>query len=69
MPRGVSHEHGFARIARNEHNVAIDQTDLFGPSRRFAEKGQSSNPTQGGGINRRLRGKGSSKKHYRGSAQ
>lgn len=69
MPRGVQHSEEFGRIASMEHNVAIDQTDLFGPSRRFEEKGQSSNPSSGGGINRSLKGKGKAEKHYRGSKQ
>lgn len=69
MPRGISHDEEFARIAGKEHNVAIDATDMFGPSRRFNEKGQSSNPSSGGGINRALKGTGKSQKHYSGSAQ
>ena len=69
MPRGVQHGMEWSRIASMEHNVAIDQTDLFGPQRRFEEKGQSSNPTSAGGINRALKGKGSSAKHYHGSKQ
>lgn len=69
MPRGVHHGEEFGRISSKEHNVAIDATDLFGPSRRFSEKGQSSNPSSGGGINRPLKGKGKAKKHFSGSAQ
>lgn len=56
MPRGVQHGEEFARIGGMEHNVAIDQTDMFGPSRRFEEKSQGSNPTNAGGINRALKG-------------
>lgn len=57
MPRGIQHQEEFDRIGGMEHNVAIDQTDLFGPSRRFEEKSQMSNPSDGGGINRALKGK------------
>lgn len=66
MPRGIQHSEEFARVASLEHNVAIDQTDLFGPSRRFEEKGQSSNPSSGGGINRSTKGKGNSARTYNG---
>lgn len=57
MPRGVQHSEEFGRIGSMEHNVAIDQTDMFGPSRRYEEKGQSSNPTNAGGINRATKSK------------
>ena len=69
MPRGIQHAEEMARIGSMEHNVAIDATDLFGPSKRFTQKSQSSNPTSGGGINRPLRGTGVAKKDYSGSAQ
>lgn len=71
MPRGVQHAEEFARISSMEHNVAIDQTDLFGPSRRYEEKGQTSNPTNAGGINRPTKGKKAAKSrgHGRGNAQ
>ena len=69
MPRGIQHGEEFGRIGSMEHNVAIDATDLFGPSKRFPQKSQSSNPSSGGGINRPLKGKGSSSKSYSGSAQ
>lgn len=68
MPRGVQHSEEFARIAGMEHNVAIDQTDMFGPSRRFESKGQFSNPSSAGGINRPTKGKGNSKRTYNGKA-
>ena len=64
-----THADEFERIGRLEHNVAIDQTDLFGPSRRFQQKGQESNPSSGGGINRSLKGKGKAGKTFGGSAQ
>jgi len=71
LPRGISHSEEFERIAKLEHNVAIDQTDLFGPSRRYEEKGQTSNPTNAGGINRPLKGKKAAKSrgHSTGNAQ
>jgi hypothetical protein len=69
MPRMPKHDEEFGRIGAMEHNVAIDATDLFGPSKRFEQKSQSSNPTSGGGINRPLRGTGKAKKDYSGSAQ
>jgi hypothetical protein len=66
MPRGLQHAEEFARIAGMEHNVAIDQTDLFGPSRRFEEKSQSSNPSNAGGINRATKGGSKASKPYGG---
>jgi len=69
MPRGVSHDEEFGRISSKEHNVAIDQTDMFGPSRRFNQKGQMSNPSSGGGINRALKGKAQDTLKKKGSAQ
>jgi hypothetical protein len=57
MPRALQHQEEWDRIGGMEHNVAIDQTDMFGPSRRFEEKSQSSNPSNAGGINRPTKGK------------
>ena len=65
-----THSDEFARISSGEHNVAISaEHEVFGPSKRFTNKSQTSNPSQGGGINRPLKGKGSSSKGYSGSAQ
>ena len=69
MPRGIQHQEEFDRIGGMEHNVAIDQTDMFGPSRRFEEKSQMSNPSDGGGINRSLKGKPQDVLRGMGSAQ
>ena len=69
MPTVGGHSEEFKRIGSMEHNVAIDQTDMFGPSRRFEKKGQMSNPSSGGGINRSLKGKGKAKKRTDKSAQ
>ena len=69
MPRGIQHAEEFERIGSMEHNVAIDQTDMFGPSRRFEEKSQMSNPSDGGGINRALKGKPQDELRRMGSKQ
>jgi hypothetical protein len=59
-----THADEFARIAEKEHNVAIGQHDMFGPSAEFPNKSQVSNPTQSGGINRPLKGMGTSGPMY-----
>lgn len=65
MPRGVSHDEEFGRISSKEHNVALGaKSAVLAANKRFSSKGQSSNPTSGGGINRPLKGKGKSKKGY-----
>jgi len=70
MPRGVSHDGEFARIASHEHNPSKGPTSSgFGPSKRFPNKGQMTNPTSSGGINRPTKGKGKSGKTYSKSAQ
>lgn len=69
MPRGVSHDEEFGRISSHEDNRMKTKTG-WGPSKRFTEKGQMSNPTTGGGINRSTKGSAKGKgKNYNTSAQ
>ena len=71
MPRGVSHDDEFSRISGKEDNRSKGPTTSgWGPSKRFPDKSQMSNPTQSGGINRATKGSAGGKgKSYTGSAQ
>jgi|YelNatPaOPRAMG01_1025707.scaffolds.fasta_scaffold250064_1 hypothetical protein len=50
-------EDSLARIARIEDNPSKGAVGGFGPVKRFPNKGTTSNPTKGGGINRPTTGK------------